>query len=211
MKTTVTALLLAAGKSSRMGSCKPLLPLGNETVIERCLNTLRHGGVNEIIVVVSIHGEDIARAISDHSVRIVVNSDESGDMASSIRTGRDNTTQETSGIIVALCDYPLVLPNTVKILIDQHAKHPACIITPTCNGRRGHPLLLPRLILEELTEGKTLRDVLKTDTGRIHELPLDDPGILIDMDTPKDYRTVCKMLADINCTNLRQPCARTAI
>ncbi|MDD2736827.1 MAG: nucleotidyltransferase family protein [Desulfuromonadaceae bacterium] len=194
MKTTVAALLLAAGKSSRMGSCKPLLPLGDVTVMERCLNTLHRGGVNEIIVVVSLHGEDVDRAARDHSVQIVVNTDESGDMASSIRVGRDNTTSETSGIIVALCDYPLVLPGTVKTLIDEHAKHPECIITPTCKGRRGHPLLLPRLILEELTEGKTLRDVLKRDAARIREVPLEDAGILIDMDTPDDYRAVCGML-----------------
>ena len=197
MKTTVAALLLAAGKSSRMGSCKPLLPLGDETVIERCLNTLHQGGVNEIIVVVSLQGEDVARAARNHPVQIVVNPDETGDMASSIRVGRDTTTPETSGIIVALCDYPLVVPGTVQALIDQHAMHPECIITPTCQGRRGHPLLLPRSILEELTEGKTLRDVLKKDAARIHEVPLDDTGILIDMDTSDDYRAVCAMLQQV--------------
>ena len=194
MKTAVAALLLAAGKSSRMGRCKPLLPLGNGTVIDRCLKTLHQGGVNDIVVVVSIHGEDVARAARDHGVQTVVNPDESGDMASSIRAGRDSTAPETSGIIVALCDYPLVLPGTVKALIDQHAKHPDSIITPTCQGRCGHPLLLPRAILAELTEGKILRDLLKKDATRIREVPLDDTGILIDMDTPDDYRAVCAML-----------------
>ena len=194
MKTAVAALLLAAGKSSRMGRCKPLLPLGNGTVIDRCLKTLHQGGVNDIVVVVSIHGEDVARAARDHGVQTVVNPDESGDMASSIRTGRDSTNPEASGIIVALCDYPLVLPGTVKTLIDQHAKHPDSIITPTCQGHRGHPLLLPRSILAELTEGKILRDLLKKDATRIREVPLVDTGILIDMDTPDDYRAVCAML-----------------
>lgn len=194
MKITVAAVLLAAGKSSRMGSCKPLLLLRDETVIERCLNTLEYGGVNEIIVVVSIHGKDVDRAVRDHSVQLVVNPDESGDMASSIRVGRDNTPPETSGIIVALCDYPLVVPGTVRALIDQHTQYPECIITPTYQGRRGHPLLIPRLILEELSAGKTLRDVLNKDAARIREVPLDDIGILIDMDTPDDYRTVCAML-----------------
>lgn len=190
----MTALLLAAGKSSRMGRCKPLLPLCDETVIERCLNTLHNGGVNGIIVVVSIHGEEVARAARNHPVQIVVNPDESGDMASSIRAGRNAATEETSGIIVALCDYPLVMPGTVQALIDQHTKHPDCIITPTCNGRRGHPLLLPRFILEELSGGNTLRDVLKKDAARIREIPFDDTGILIDMDTPDDYRFVCGIL-----------------
>jgi molybdenum cofactor cytidylyltransferase len=191
MKTNVAAVLLAAGKSSRMGSCKPLLPLGDSTVIDRCLKTLHQRGVNDIVVVLSIHGEDVAREAHNHSVQIVVNPDESGDMASSIRAGRDNTTPETSGIIIALCDYPLVLPSTVKALIEQHTKHPECIITPTYYGRRGHPLLLPRSILEELTEGNTLRDVLRKDATRIREVPLEDAGILIDMDTPDDYRNVC--------------------
>ena len=187
----MAAVLLAAGKSSRMGSCKPLLPLGDETVIERCLNTLHQGGVSEIIVVVSIHGEEVSRAARKHPVRIVANPDESGDMASSIRAGRDAATEDTSGIIVALCDYPLVMPGTVQALIDRHATHPDCIITPTCNGRRGHPLLPPRFILEKLTAGNTLRDVIKRNAVRIREIPLEDNGILIDMDTPEDYRTVC--------------------
>lgn len=194
MKANVLAVLLAAGKSSRMGRCKPLLPLGEEAVIDRCLNTLHQGGVNEIIVVVSAHGEDVARAARKYPVQIAVNPDESGDMASSIRVGRDNTNPETSGIIVALCDYPLVMPDTVRTLIDQHLKYPECIITPVCKGRRGHPLLIPLIILEELAEGKTLRDVLRKDATRIREVPLDDTGILIDMDTPDDYSTVCKML-----------------
>ncbi len=193
MKTAVAAVLLAAGKSSRMGRCKPLLPLGDGIVIQRCLDTLQRGGVNEIVVVVSIHGEEVARAAREHPVLIAVNPDELGDMASSIRIGRDTVSPETSGIIVALCDYPLVVPGTVQALIDQHAKHPECIITPTCQGRRGHPLLLPREILEELTEGKTLRDVLNKDAARICDVALEDAGILIDMDTPDDYRAVRTM------------------
>jgi molybdenum cofactor cytidylyltransferase len=194
MKTAVAAVLLAAGKSSRMGRCKPLLPLGDETVIKRCLKTLYQGGVNEIIVVVSIHGDEVARAARKHPVLIAVNPDESGDMASSIRAGRDATPPETTGIIVALCDYPLVMPGSVRALIDQHQRYPDSIITPTCNGRRGHPLLLPRLILAELAAGITLRDLLRKDATRIREVPLDDTGILMDMDTPDDYRIVCGML-----------------
>ncbi|QOX80471.1 nucleotidyltransferase family protein [Trichlorobacter lovleyi] len=194
MKRTVAAVLLAAGKSSRMGSCKPLLPLGDGTVISRCLDTLQRGGVNEVVVVVSLQGEAVARAARDHGVRCVVNPDEGGDMASSIRVGRDSITPETSGIIVALCDYPLVLPDTVTALIDQHLLHPESIITPTCGGRRGHPLLLPRLMLEELSEGNTLRDLLQKDAARIRDLPLEDSGVLIDMDTPDDYRAVCALL-----------------
>ena len=198
MITSVAALLLAAGRSSRMGSCKPLLPLGDKTVLDRCLKTLHQGGVNDIFVVVSINGEEVARAAHEHPVQIVVNSDSRGDMASSIRIGRDRTALETSGIIVALCDCPLVLPTTIAALIEQHSKHVDCIITPTYLGRRGHPLLLPRPILEELTEGTTLRDVLKRNAIRIREVPLEDSGILTDMDTPEDYRTVCGMLPMIS-------------
>ena len=194
MNLGVAAILLAAGKSSRMGSCKQLLPLGETTVISRCLDTLQRGGVSIIVVVVSEGGQEVAKAAENGSALVVVNRERDGDMASSVRTGRDALGAGFSGVIVALCDNPLVDPATIESLVRQHAMFPDCIIAPRHQEYRGHPLLFARKILDELEKGMTLRDLMRQDPARVQDAPVEDPGILIDMDTPEDYARICSML-----------------
>jgi len=190
----VAAILLAAGKSRRMGNCKQLLPLGGVRVIDRCLGSLVTGGAGEVVVVVSEAENEVANAARAYPIRIVVNPESDGDMASSVRAGRDALPAEFSGVIVALCDYPLVSTATFTRLIAEHADSPGSIIIPCQGGRRGHPLLFPRAILNELTSGLILRELVQRNPERIHCLDVDDPGVLIDMDTPEDYHRVCGML-----------------
>ena len=147
MSSGVSAIVAAAGLSRRMGSCKQLLDLGGMTVLARCLETLLAGGVREIVVVVGVNGESVAAEAGRFPVRIVVNNDPAGDMASSVRVGRAALSATASAVIVALCDYPLVLPATVASLKESHARESDCIIIPTHSGQRGHPLLFPRTVL----------------------------------------------------------------
>jgi molybdenum cofactor cytidylyltransferase len=169
----VAAILLAAGRSRRMGSCKQLLPLGDRTVISRCLDALVTGGVGEVVVVVSEEGSEVAEAARANRARIVVNPETAGDMASSVRVGRDALPAEACGVIVALCDYPLVSAATVTRLIEEHMDSPGSIIIPCHGGRRGH------------------------NPERIRCLDVDDPGVLIDMDTPEDYHRICGMFESV--------------
>lgn len=194
MTGSVAAILLAAGKSRRMGSCKQLLPLGDSTVIGRCIDALVMGGTDGIVVVVSEEGNGVAEAVRDYPVRIVVNPECEGDMASSVRAGRDFLTAEAIGVIVTLCDYPLVSACTINSLIVAHGDSPGSIIIPCHQERRGHPLLFPRTVLNELAEEQTLRDLVRHDPNRIRSLNVDDPGVLLDMDTPEDYRRICSIM-----------------
>lgn len=192
---TVSAILLAAGQSRRMGSCKQLLTLGGTTVLGRCIATLQEGGVTDILVVVSTDGEAVAAEARHFPVRVVVNGERDGDMASSIRAGREALAPGSGSVMVALCDYPLVQPTTVRMLAAAAADCPDRIVIPVHSGRRGHPLLFPRSVLDELTPDRTLRDVVRRDPSRLVELPVDDPGILMDMDTPEEYGRMCRLVA----------------
>lgn len=191
MSGKTAAILLAAGLSRRMGSCKQLLPLGEESVIARCLGTLLAAGLDQIIVVVSPAGDAVAAEAERFPVQVVVNREPQGDMASSIRTGRDALPNDLGSVVVALCDHPLVLPATVVKMIRISHAHPGRIIIPCHSGRRGHPVLLPKKILQELHAGMTLRDVVRNDPKRIVECSVDDEGAVLDMDTPEDYRLAC--------------------
>lgn len=187
----VAAIVAAAGLSQRMGSCKQLLELGGRTALARCLETLLAGGIREIVVVVGANGGAVAAEADRFPVKIAVNSDPAGDMASSVRIGCAALPATAGAVIVALCDYPLLLPATVASLKNAHAEEPERIIIPCHGERRGHPLLFPRLILEELFGELTLRDLVRFDPGRLRCIKVDDPGILADMDTPEDYRRLC--------------------
>lgn len=194
MSAWLGAIVLAAGKSRRMGTCKQLLPLGDGIVITRCLETLARGGIDEVVVVISEGETDIVKALRGYPVRIVVNTDSEGDMASSVRAGRDALPAGVWGVIVFLCDCPLVSADTVHRLIAGHQNSPGSIVIPCHGGRRGHPLLFPRTILNELTGDNILRDLVRRDAGRVVCLDLDDPGVLIDMDTPEDYQRIREMI-----------------
>jgi molybdenum cofactor cytidylyltransferase len=187
----MAAIVAAAGLSRRMGSCKQLLDLGGKTVLARCLETLLAGGVREIVVVVGVNGEPLAAEAGRFPVLVVINDDPAGDMASSVRAGRAALSMEADGVIVTPCDYPLVLAATVACLLEAHTEEPDRIIIPTHCGRRGHPLLVPRIVLEELQGNLTLRDLVRCDPNRLRFIEVDDPGILVDMDTPEDYQRLC--------------------
>lgn len=194
MRGSVAAILLAAGKSRRMGSCKQLLPLGGRTAIACCLDALVAGGVAEIVVVIAAEGNLVAAAIQDYPVRIVVNPAGEGEMASSVRTGRAVLSPHASGVIVALCDYPLVLSATISSLLTAHHESPDRIIIPCHENKRGHPLLFPRSVLDELAGHLILRDLVRREPTRLLSHAVNDPGILFDMDTPEDYRRICTIL-----------------
>ena len=191
MSGGVAAILLAAGKSRRMGSCKQLLPLAGTTVIGRCLDTLVAAGIDEIVVVVSAEGHEVAQAARQYPLKVVINNSAEADMASSVRAGRDALSRGVSGTIVALCDYPLVTASSVDCLVRHHNEFPGRIVIPTHAGRRGHPVLFPHCVLDELTPELTLRDLTRRDPSRVLCVDVDDRGVLLDMDTPEDYRRIC--------------------
>jgi molybdenum cofactor cytidylyltransferase len=194
MPNSVAAILLAAGASRRMGTCKQLLLLEGKTVLARCLETLLHGGIKEVVVVVvAPTGDEVRRVAAGYPVRVVRNAEPDGDMAASICTGRDALSPTVSGVVIALCDYPLVRAETIARLTEAHRQAPDAIIVPCHDGHRGHPPLLPRRLLDALQKPLTLRDLLRDQKELVHHLELPDDGVLIDMDTPEDYHRIAAM------------------
>ena len=186
----IAALLLAAGRSERMGRCKQLLPLAGKPLVRHGLETLLAAGVEDIIVVLGARGGEIVRAIDDLPVTMVENSDPASDMAGSVRVGLAAVAGDTQAVLVCLGDHPLVKAATVQALTDSHAAYPDKIIIPLCNGRKGHPTLFPRAAIAEIHTVPTLRDIVNRDGERVMLLPLADPGVTADIDTPEDYRRI---------------------
>jgi CTP:molybdopterin cytidylyltransferase MocA len=184
---------MAAGLSRRMGACKQLLPLDGKTVIGCCLETLLDGGISEVVVVVGPEGDAVADAVRNYPVRVVRTSDPEGDMADSVRSGRDSLPPEVSGVMISLCDHPLVESATVKLLAALHLEHRERIIIPVHEGRKGHPTLFPRNLLDELVYPLTLRDLVRLHPDRLSLVEVSDRGVRLDMDTPDDYRRLIEL------------------
>jgi CTP:molybdopterin cytidylyltransferase MocA len=193
MKPNVAAIVLAAGLSRRMGTCKQLLSLEGQTVIGRCLETLLRGGISEVVVVVGPLGGAVAEAALAYPVTVARTNDPEGDMAASVRTGRNALPPAVSGVLIALCDHPLVAPDTVAFLAALHGRDLSRIIIPVHDGAKGHPTLFPRCILDELEGPLTLRDLVRKDPGRLWLAEVSDRGVRLDMDTPHDYRQILEL------------------
>lgn len=179
-----------------MGRCKPLLPLGDLPAIVRLIRSLRTGGVAEVAVVVAPpYGDDVAEAVTSLGATVVRNPDPESDMAGSIRAGLPVAGCPGSAVLVCPADHPLVAPGTVAALLAAHEASPGSIVVPVHGGRRGHPTLFPREILDELRALPTLRDVVRRDPARLLLLDVSDPGVLLDLDTPGDYERAVAFLS----------------
>lgn len=191
----VSAIVLAAGRSQRMGCSKPLLPLGGKPAIRWCLETLREAGLSGLVVVLSPTGAEIAAALADLPVVLAWNPEPESDMAGSVRTGIAQAGPEATALLICPADYPLIAPLTIRSLLKEQENHPEQIIIPTYQGQKGHPVLFPRPVLAELDQLPTLRDLVRRDPQRCRLLAVDDEAVLLDMDTPADYRQLQARLA----------------
>lgn len=120
-------------------------------------------------------------------VRLVDNPDLASDMAGSVRAGLQTVSDEATAVLVCLVDHPLVSASTIYALVEGHHLDPGSILIPSVQGKRGHPTLFPRSVIDELYGVATLRDVVRRDPTRVRLVEIADEGTVIDMDTPDDY------------------------
>ena len=186
----ITGLVLAAGRSERMGTPKQLLPFGSVTLIEQVVRTLTRSRLGKDVVVVLGHrAMDIVKRISGLPVRLAYNPDPEGDMVSSIRCGLAYIEPEQA-FLVALGDQPLVTTEIVNRLIAEYERLPEGMVLPVHDGKRGHPMILSpayreEILFESMPGGlKTLRD---RHAGSVRTVPVDTDGVLVDLDYRSDY------------------------
>jgi molybdenum cofactor cytidylyltransferase len=172
-----------------------LLPLPDRPVIIRCIETIQQAGVSDITVVLAPpYGTAIHEVIAHLPVTVVWNCIEDSDMAGSLKVGLENLQPDVTGVLVFLPDTPLVKPETCRMLCERHVVEPLLIFIPKHAGRRGHPLMVPRKILDELPNYTTLRDLLQLRQELITLCPTDDQGILLDIDIPEEYEALKNLL-----------------
>jgi len=189
--TNTTAIILSAGMSSRLGKFKPLLPLGNKTVIEQVVGTFLRAGVRDIRIVLGYRARDVIAVLKNQAVSWVINNDYQSQMLSSIKVGLYQLKPDSEAFFVLPVDIPLVRSQTLRSLMDIFGKDRRQIVYPTFLGERGHPPLVPRRYADEimLWEGKGgMKGFLEQYDPTPLDVPVVDEGVLLDMDTPDQYR-----------------------
>ncbi len=187
----LAAIVLAAGRSSRMGELKPLLPLGDGTVLGRAVGAFLEAGVSDLRIVVGWRGAEIAAVAHDLGVPVVTNDDWRRGMFSSAATGIASLGAGVEAFFLLPADCALVRAETIGRLARAALPAAAPVTYPLREGRRGHPPLIARAALpDDLTSepAEGLRGLLARHDGAACEVAVDDPGVLIDLDEPADYR-----------------------
>jgi molybdenum cofactor cytidylyltransferase len=189
MALKIEGILLAAGESRRMGYPKPLLMIGGETFLAHCAATMLEV-VSRLIIVTGAHDDRVARAVpQDPRVATHHNPEWSRGQLSSLKTGLIGLTPECSAVVVQLADHPLVKAATVRGLVATYNETHMPIVIARHNQRRGHPVLFDRAVFDELMAAPDelgARAVVNADSGRVTYFEVDDPGVVMDLDTPAE-------------------------
>jgi molybdenum cofactor cytidylyltransferase len=186
----VAAILLAAGRSRRMGAFKPLLPFGDRTVIQSCIESLRAAGVEEIVVVVGHRAGEVKEKVKDSRLRFALNPDPDSEMSVSIACGVRQVSTDAKALLIALVDHPAIPAETIRLLIDNW-KRGAKLVQLEHDGRGGHPVLIDlayRNELSNLDPASGLSKLFETHREQVRRLPVESPYVARDMDTWEDYR-----------------------
>ncbi len=143
-------IVLTAGRSARMGEPKALLDLDGRTFVAAAVDALREGGCDEIVVVL---GDPAVReAVRGLRVRVVWNRAAESEQLDSMLAGLDGLPASVVAAVMLPVDHPLVLPETVRALLDAGRRNPDAVIRPTLNGEPGHPTLFPREVWDRLDD-----------------------------------------------------------
>jgi len=181
------AIVPAAGKSERFGGAKLLADIGGVPLLDRTLQCLLDGGVDRVVVVLPPSGRfEAVRLLADPRVVVTVNPNPARGMFSSIQAGFE--AGHGDPILVLPGDMPFVSSGTVTAVLATYARMSG-MVAPRHGGRRGHPIALPDSVRPAVLQAQptgNLNEVLKALAIVRHEIDVDDPGILRDVDVRGD-------------------------
>lgn len=186
-------IVLAAGRSSRMGTPKAVLDAGGVSFMARAIDALRDGGCRDILVVIGPDDGETGTAAAQAGARVVVNTAQDSEQIDSLRLGLRNLNPGALGAVVLPVDHPLVSSATVRAVVQAWERTHAPIVRPSHQGTPGHPTVFTVTVFDELLHDELpdgARTVIDAHAGEVVDVAVDDEGVTIDIDTPDDYRRV---------------------
>ncbi len=194
------AILLAAGESSRMGQLKALLPWRGRPLLHHQVSALRDGGADRVVVVLGHRADELRPLLEGlEGVDWVLNPDYMQGKTTSIKAGLSTVDSRVLDEILLLnVDQPRSAPDIARIL-ETHRATGHAVTIPTCGGKGGHPIVLSAELLDELLaideESQGVKAVVQRRPESVNRFPLENPEILLDLNTPEQYRQAVKTFA----------------
>ncbi|MCX5976699.1 MAG: nucleotidyltransferase family protein [Coprothermobacterota bacterium] len=190
----VAALILAAGKSLRMGQPKMLMPWKGRSLLSHVVENVLKGEFSNVVVVTgdaSEQTQSAVKAIADPRLRCAFNKEYALGMLSSVQCGILALSDPLEGVMIALGDQPAIPAQTYQQLLAHFVSSDALILIPSFRQKRGHPIFLRSALFFELLALDPARDSLHNITSghasMIQTISLEEPAIVQDLDTPGDY------------------------
>lgn len=191
--TELHGIVLAAGASRRMGTPKPLLSAGGQSLIERAVRALLDGGCAAVTAVVRADDAATAELAGAAGAEVVQNPEHGSEQVDSLRIALAAVPSEAAAALVLPVDHPRMSADAVRTVVDAFRARGAPIVRPTHAGVPGHPTLFHRSIFPELSapdlrEGA--RTVIQRHRERVEDVAVAEPGVVQDVNTPEEYRRV---------------------
>ncbi|MGH9970994.1 MAG: nucleotidyltransferase family protein [Pyrinomonadaceae bacterium] len=199
----ICAILLAAGRSQRMGAFKPLLPFGETTVINTCIQNLRDAGIDDIVVVLGHRADEVKQSLNNLNLNFAINPNPDSEMSASIACGVKEISKKTKVTLLTLSDQPAIPADVVNALVKEW-KAGEKLVIPEFQGRGGHPVLIDLCFREELVHldpSGGLKSFFDAHKSEVKRLAVSSPYIARDLDTWDDYRALHTEIFGIPPTN----------
>jgi molybdenum cofactor cytidylyltransferase len=193
----IPAVVLAAGRSTRMGRAKATLPIGgDDTFLTRIVRTFLAAGVDDVVIVVGHEAEAVVSsfAASGLPARFVVNRDYDRGQLSSLVTGLGVVDRPgVAAVLITLVDVPFVSEATVRAVVERYRSTHAPVVRPTSGDRHGHPLLIDRSLFDDLRAAKDedgAKPIVRAHASAVGDVAVHDEEAFTDIDTVNDYEGV---------------------
>ncbi len=191
VRTRVAAVILAAGAATRYGQLKQLLPWDDGSLLTHVVDTALQSVAQQVIVVLGNQAETCREALGDRPVTVVVNEEWAQGQGTSVRAGLSALDDNVRAAVFPLADQPLVTVDTIDQILQRYWCTLAPIVWPEYAGKRGNPVLFDRALFSDLlrlNQDAGGRSLFTAYADRAERLPVADAGVLVDIDTPQDYR-----------------------
>ncbi len=193
----ISAIILAAGESRRMGvQNKLLLQIDSEVLIRKFVKSVSNSLVDAVLVVVGFEAEKIKAVLHDQAVKFVENPSYEEGMTTSIQSGVKASSNESTGLMICLADMPFAETSDLNLLIqafnDYRSTESSLIIVPVFQGKRGNPVLFSEVFREKILthKGEGCREIVRQFPHYVKEVSMENDNLLRDIDTPEDYMFV---------------------
>ena len=190
----VSAIILAAGESLRMGSKnKLLLQIGSELLIKKFVKSVTNSNTSEVVIVTGHEGKKIRSALKGQFLTFIDNPQYYKGMTSSIQFGVEASSKESVGLMICLADMPFAETLDFNILIQAFLKfrrtEVSPIVIPVFEGNRGNPVIFSKEFRDEILvhKGEGCKEIVKQYADFVREVHMKNDNLLRDIDTPEDY------------------------